>query len=221
MNKIILATILSVILLTTPFASVSAQSPEKSDKSKKSESKAIPLSQLRTLLPLKTSDDLSFTLTEVKKADYPKSSGGYTQLVAETGLGRIIQIVTFDKGKITLADDLPQDLKGKTISGYKVTNTDGYCIERHDTFEGIEVAGYGCVLDNLSVKVYSLSDSNSKSMKNSRVFLDYVLDKYGKYYSKTVKVSYDKPISLNFDKAKPATSESKSKTSVKSKPVTK
>jgi len=28
MNKIILATILSVILLTTPFASVSAQSPE-------------------------------------------------------------------------------------------------------------------------------------------------------------------------------------------------
>jgi len=42
MNKIILASTLSMILLTTPIASVSAQISEKSDKSKKSESKDIP-----------------------------------------------------------------------------------------------------------------------------------------------------------------------------------
>jgi len=218
MNKIILATILSVILLTTPFASVSAQSPEKSDKSKKSESKAIPLSQLRTFLPLERSDDLSFIIDE---GDFPGSSGGYSLTsIDKRGIGLLISIVTFDKGIINL-DNMASI--GKTISSYEVTNTNGYCIEKRVTRDGYDYDGYTCGLGDLGLIVFSSFGSYSENIKKSQLFLDYVLDKYGKYYSKTVKVSYDKPISLNFDKAKPATSESKSKPATsesKSKPAT-
>ncbi|MBM3896058.1 MAG: hypothetical protein FJ359_06465 [Thaumarchaeota archaeon] len=97
MNKIILASILSVILLTTPIASVSAQSPEKSDKSKKSESKDIPDSQLKIFLPPKSSDDSNFILEMIEDPDF---SGGYLQLVIDKrGMELMLGISTFDKDK--------------------------------------------------------------------------------------------------------------------------